>query len=205
MTEEEKKIIVLSLWSVIIILIIRCLIGCNELLGIINACEYLKLAYTLLGYAGEAISVATILMWAFNKWLWKIKPFSFVADMPVLAKQYKGTITHFWEDEVQMKDIEIRIKQTFLSVNVKLVTDESLSNSVTAKIREDSGSKSLIYTYLNTPKAEILNRSAIHFGTAILYVDDSKHLKGNYYTIRGSRGSMNLVAVDEKGVTECTD
>ena len=60
----------------------------------------------------------------------------------------------------------------------------------------------LIYTYLNTPRAEIQDRSAIHYGTAMLSIDDPKHLAGNYFTIRKSRGSMDLKAVYEKGIAE---
>lgn len=199
MTEAAKKFIKLSIGLAFFFLIIRCLFGWNELTELKDAGNYFKLAYTFSGFAGEAITVTTILMGVFNKWLWKFKPFCFVADMPVLAKKYKGTITFYWEDKEQTKNTEIGIKQTFLNVNVKLGTDESSSNAVTASIQEEYGSKILIYTYLNTPRAEIQNRSAIHFGTAMLYVDDPKHLTGNYFTIRQSRGSMDLYAVAEKG------
>lgn len=197
MTEASKKFVKLSLWSALIVFIGRGLIGWNELSIIKNSGEYFKLAYTLLGYAGEAIAGVALFMWVFDKWLWRWKPLNcIIGGMPVLARRYKGTITFVWEDQDQTKNTEIEIMQTFLSVTVKLGTDESFSNSVTATIQEEHGSKILVYTYLNTPKAEIQNRSAIHFGTAMLYVDDPKHLMGNYFTIRQSSGSMDLKAVE---------
>ena len=74
--------------------------------------------------------------------------------------------------------------------------NESTSNSVTAGIEKVNNEQQLIYTYLNTPKAELQDRSAIHYGTAMLCVDDSKKLTGNYYTSRSTRGSMMFRAVE---------
>ena len=91
---------------------------------------------------------------------------------------------------------EIWIDQTFLNVSVKLGTNESTSNSITASIEKVNSEQQLIYTYLNTPRAELQNRSAIHYGTAMLCVDDSKKITGNYYTSRLTRGSMTFQAVE---------
>ena len=117
-------------------------------------------------------------------------------ELPVLAKHYKGTITFVWNDVQQTMNSEIWIEQTFLNVSVKLGTNESTSNSVTASIEKVNNEQQLIYTYLNTPRAELQDRSAIHYGTAMLCVDDSKKLTGNYYTSRSTRGSMIFQAVE---------
>ena len=68
---------------------------------------------------------------------------------------------------------------------------------VTGTKRIKGASKMLIYTYLNTPRAEIQDRSAIHYGAAMLNVDDPKRLTGNYFTTRLSRGSMDFEEVVE--------
>ena len=103
------------------------------------------------------------------------KPFYFLTgELPVLAKHYKGTITFVWDGVKQTRNSEIWIDQTFLNVSVKLGTNESTSNSVTAGIEKVNNEQQLIYTYLNTPKAELQDRSAIHYGTAMLCVDDSR-------------------------------
>ena len=117
--------------------------------------------------------------------------------MPILAKKYKGKIRFHWDNQDQERDSVIGIEQTFLNVIVKFGTDESSSNSVIATIETINNEKQLIYTYLNTPRAEIQDRSAMHFGTAMLNVDDSKHITGNYYTTRLSRGSMDFEAIKE--------
>lgn len=198
MTEAAKKFIKMSTWVVLAVFALRCLIGWGELSDIKQQANVLKGCYTLFGFAGEAIGITALFMAAFNKWLWKWKPLNLLAGgMPVLAKRYKGKIRFNWEGKDQERDSEIGIEQTFLNVIVKLGTTESSSNSVTAIIETVNNEKQLVYTYLNTPRAELQNRSAIHYGTAMLRVGEPKHISGNYYTSRLSRGSMDFDAVDE--------
>lgn len=198
MTEAVKKFIVMSIWVTIIAFVIRCLISWGDLSAFVANKKVFECGYSIFGYAGEAIGIAAIFMACFNKWWWRWKPLNRISGgMPVLAKKYKGKIQFIWDEQEQERDSEISIEQTFLNVIVKLGTDESSSNSVAATIKEENGSKMLIYTYLNTPRAEIQDKSVIHYGTAMLIVDDPKHLTGNYFTIRKSRGSMDLMAVDE--------
>lgn len=195
MTESSKKFIVMSVWTAIIFFALRCWIGWSDLSTAVSEKKFFECGYSLFGFAGESVGFTALFMAGFNKWWWKWEPLNWLAGgMPVLAKRYKGKIRFHWEDKDQERDSEIGIVQTFLHVNVKLGTSESSSNSVTASIKEDNGSKLLIYTYLNTPRAELQNRSAIHYGTAMLNIDDPKHITGNYYTTRLSRGSMDLDA-----------
>lgn len=77
-------------------------------------------------------------------------------------------------------------------------TIESHSNSITAVIENVNNEKQLIYTFINTPKAELQDGSAIHFGTAMLCIDDPKRIRGNYYTSRLTRGSMDFIAVSDQ-------
>lgn len=196
MTEATKKFMKMSIWAVLVLFALRCLIGWGELSEIKQSADVVKGCYVLFGYAGEAIGVAALFMAVFNKWLWKWKPLNMIAGgMPVLAKQYKGTIRFKREGKEQERDSKISIKQTFLTIIVKVYTAESSSNSVTATIETINNDKQLVYTYLNTPRAELQDQSSIHYGTAMLTIRDSKHLSGNYFTIRLSRGSMDFEAV----------
>ena len=196
MSEASKKFMKMSIWTTLVLFALRFLIGWSELSEIKQNMALFKGCYTVFGYAGEAIGVAALFMAGFNKWFWKWKPLNALAGgMPILAKKYKGKIRYVWESETKERESEIDIDQTFLNVTVKLGTVESSSNSVTATIETINNEKQLIYTYLNTPRAELQNRSAIHYGTAMLKLDDVKHLTGNYYTSRLSRGSMDFEAV----------
>lgn len=187
----------ISVWVTIVLFVIRCLIDSSGIAVAINRREYFNCSYSIYGYAGEAIGATAIFMAVFNKWLWKKKPFYLLTgDLPVLAKHYKGIISFVWNGVNQTRNSEIWIDQTFLNVSVKFGTNESTSNSVTASIEKVNNEQQLIYTYLNTPRAELQDRSAIHYGTAMLCVDDSKKLTGNYYTSRSTRGSMMFQAVE---------
>lgn len=193
MTESSKKFVMISIWLAIILFALLCWIGWSDLSTAVTEKKLLEFGYSVFRYGSIAIGFTVLFMAAFNKWLWRWKPLNWLSGgMPVLGKKYKGKIWFHWNNREQECDSEINIEQTFLNVNVKLGTDESFSNSVTATIKEENGSKMLIYTYLNTPRAEIQNRSAIHYGTAMLNVDDPKHLTGNYYTSRLSCGSMEF-------------
>ena len=198
MTEASKKFMTMSIWVAIVLFALRCWIGLGDLSAVAIEKKILECGYSVFGYAGEAVGVTALFMAAFNKWLWRWKPFNFVSGgMPILAKKYKGKIRFHWDNQDQERDSVIGIEQTFLNVIVKFGTDESSSNSVIATIETINNEKQLIYTYLNTPRAEIQDRSAMHFGTAMLNVDDSKHITGNYYTTRLSRGSMDFEAIKE--------
>lgn len=199
MSEAAKKFMNMGIWCTILLFVFRCWIDWSNLSAIVSEHKIAECSYSLYGYAGEAIGIATIFMTIFNKWLWKNKFFNWLSGgMPVLSKRYKGTITYIWDGKEQTRDSEIGIEQTFLSVTVKLGTVESSSNSVTASIETINNEKQLVYTYLNTPKAELQNRSAIHYGTAMLGIDNPDKITGNYYTSRLSRGSMDFSAVPEK-------
>lgn len=196
MTESSKKIMSLSIWTAIILFALRCWISWDDISIVVSEKMFFQFAYSIFGYAGEAIGFTVVFMACFNRWLWRWGPLNFLAGgMPVLAKHYKGKIRFNWEDKDQERESEICIEQTFLNVIIKLGTNESSSNSITASIKEVNGSKLLIYTYINTPRAELQNRSEIHYGTAMLNIDDPKHITGNYYTTRLSRGSMDLEVV----------
>lgn len=200
MTEAIKKLMKMSKWIAIGIFVFRCWIGWKDIFTPINNQLLFKHVYTLFGYAGEAIGITTIIIVCFNKWLWRWKPFKFLTGgMPVLAKQYKGKIRFKNEKGLEEeRRSKISIYQTFLKVVVKYETNESSSNSIVADIIRENDSKKLIYTYCNIPRAELQDKSEIHYGTVMLDIDNPEHIKGNYYTTRRTKGSMDFLAVKEK-------
>ena len=85
-----------------------------------------------------------------------------------------------------MKEIVNLLLNSHLRLlKLKFKTGESSSHSITASIINDNGTQKLIYTYLNSPRAEL--QSPIHYGTVILDIDNPNQLEGNYYTNRGTK------------------
>jgi hypothetical protein len=173
-----------AMWLLIALFVIRCLISFTEL-------KQGFTAYTIFGYAGEAIGAAALIVAAYERWLWKIDP---TVKTPALKKKYTGTIISAWNG--QQYDAEMEIKQSYLSINVIVKTAESKSKSLIAAIDEILGEQQLTYCYLNTPMASVRDRSAIHYGTAMICVDKPEEITGTYFTDRKSTGDMHFTAIE---------
>ena len=195
MNDVTKKFVKIYCWVALVSLIVLYLIY-----GIKNTIEgntFISNAKSLFEYAGYAITVSSIFMWIFNVWLWRWKPVNVIAGkIPVLTKCYKVTIKYIRDGKEETRDTTIHIDQTYLHVSVNLRTNESYSNSITATIKKIDNNYNLIYTYLNTPKATLRQNSEIHYGTAMLRIDNPEYLEGDYYTSRHTSGHMELYAIE---------
>lgn len=193
MNDNTKKFMSISIWLTVVLFVIRCLISWEDIKNMWNTGNIFSLCYSFIGFIGEAISAAAIIMAVFNKWAWRWRWLSWLHDVPKLTKKYK---VEFISDYDSVKRLgTVKIDQTFLSVAVQLNTDESSSRSLTASFSTVQGVPYLIYTYQNDPRAEIQDRSPIHYGTAMLNVSNPVQVDGNYFTGRKSRGSMKLEAI----------
>lgn len=173
-----------AMWVAIVLFVVRAALSWGELKANSNI-------YSIFGYAGEAIGVAAIVIVCYEKWLWRFDP---LIRIPYIAGKYEGTLKSSYDQE--LRSATIQIKQTFLSVDVTLKTEESESRSVSGSIEEILGSAELIYTYLNEPKAQVRDRSAIHYGTATFVLSEKNHLTGRYYTDRNTSGDMDFIKVE---------
>lgn len=169
-----------GMWVAAILCIIRCAISFEDI-------KTNPSFYSIFGYIGEAISLAAILMVAYEKWLWRINPFS---GIPCIKGTYSGNIKSSFDSKVRKANLEV--KQTFLSIKIIMTTDESTSTSVFAIIDNQSDINELIYTYRNEPKAEYRPNSSIHYGTARLRLVGKGRLVGQYYTDRQTLGDLNF-------------
>ena len=192
MSDSYKRFVTYSCWVAIALFAFRCLLAQGELLECVNRSTWGSLVYDILGFAGEAISLAALVMVVFNKWAWKWKCINWFLNMPVLAKSYKGAITSNWLGEIKEHNAFLDVEQTFLSVSINFKTDESRSHSTLAAIDTSGNPARLIYVYQNEPKGELVDRSARHVGEAELLVNESGELSGNYFTSRKTAGSMSF-------------
>ena len=193
MNDNLKKFMNISIWLTAILLLVRCFISWTDVKSMWESRSVSSLCYNFYGFIGEAIFVSTIVMTIFNKCAWKWRWLRRMHNVPVLAKKYKGTFISDYDGVERFGSIIVN--QTYLTVTVQLKTDESSSRSLTASFSDVHGVQYLIYTYQNDPRAEIQDRSPIHYGTAMLNVSNPMKLEGNYFTGRNSRGSMKFKAV----------
>lgn len=183
MNDALKGFIKRIAWTLLIVFSIRCAFSWNELSRTLSL-------YSLFGYAGEAISVTTLIAFLYERLIWKYDRF---LGWPVLRKEYVGTIKSKY-DSIE-REIYVTVKQSLFSVFVILTTEESKSKAITADIINRDGEYVLCYSYLNRPKVEVRDRSEIHYGTAILSIGiNAKTLEGEYFTDRNTTGDIFLKA-----------
>jgi len=108
----------------------------------------------------------------------------------VLGK-YHGFLYSTYDGTRRNADLEI--KQTLLSISVKMKTIESRSNTIAGKIADVLGEKQIIYTYLNNPLEKVREHSEIHYGTAVLVIKENGELSGRYFTDRKTTGDLSFV------------
>jgi hypothetical protein len=154
-------------------------------------------------------SVAGALVVAFDLWLWKIPGLSRITGKPHLW----GT----WRVELQPSAKAVIpkggnrgpipgvmvVEQTFWTTAVQLYTQESGSSSISSAIvnkTDSKQSKSLLFTYTNSPRQAHSHRSPQHSGTCRLDVTgvSPASLSGTYWTDRITAGDMTLTLVDRK-------
>ena len=181
MNERVKKYYFNLLWLALILFVIRCLISMPKTL------------YDVYGCIGETITITVILACIYEKWLWKYNP---LRKTPVISKNYTGMLKS--SDENIEREASLQVKQTLFSIQIIFTTGESKSKSISSSIDDILGEQQLTYCYLNTPNAEVRHRSEIHYGTAMLCVDNPKELRGQYFTDRKTTGDMVFNAVLKK-------
>ncbi len=112
----------------------------------------------------------------FARWAWRWGVFQgWLVPFPVLEGTWSGLMKSTWVDPATGKILPLIpftliIRQSFLTINCSIYTNESSSISYSADILVDKETKrkQLIYHYANKPQASVRNRSEIHDGTALL-------------------------------------
>jgi hypothetical protein len=116
---------------------------------------------------------------------------------PNLSGDWEGELKSNWKEKsLDPIQTEIKITQTFFNVQVKIKTNESRSHSIGASfdIEKDRGLEQLIYSYINTPKSSVRDRSEIHYGSTLLTFEgfEVNEMEGQYWTDRETTGEITL-------------
>lgn len=138
----------------------------------------------------------------FAKWSWKWKMFQgWLVPFPVIEGTWKGLMESTWinpetGNTLPSLPFTLVIRQSFLTINCSVYTEESSSISYSADILVDKETKKkqLIYHYTNRPQATVRDRSEIHDGTVLLNIIGAKptEMKGEYWTSRKTTGDIEV-------------
>jgi hypothetical protein len=161
----------------------------------------------------RSVSIAVVLLTTINSlglWriFWWLRPrWCNQHIFPDLQGTYKGKLISSWNGHPEILDAKLIIRQTLLHINVKLITDESVSFSKIADIvqydREVNLFK-LFYIYNNDPRDSVRDRSLPHIGAADLSIKirgKEISLEGRYFNdpkIRVTTGEMHFTRVSSE-------
>lgn len=156
--------------------------------------------WTWLRWYSLAVAIVIILLVGFDRWMWRWWPFKLLVRHPDISGTWKGEFRSTWDGEGKTETAPTReaflvVRQTFSSVAVTLLTEESRSRSVVASLSAPRDSDaSLSYTYMNTPKLRHQDRSRIHHGTAFFDIHGPPVdcLDGCYWTDRDTKGDFEF-------------
>lgn len=150
----------------------------------------------------DVVMAYGILYLLFTKWAWRWRIFrGWLVPYPDLQGTWRGELQTTWRNPETGEvpgpiPVTLAIRQTFSAVSVVMFTGESMSHSVAASLSEadESGIKRLSYTYTNTPKVGVRDRSIVHDGAAVLRIitEQERRLEGEYWTNRKSTGELRL-------------
>lgn len=153
------------------------------------------------------VPLLVIALLAFERWGWRwhvLHPYP--VGQPVVSGTWRGLLTSEWKDPVTKvspapKIVYLAVTQTLLTVKVRLLTNESVSDSFAGSVtRMPSGDWVLAYHYTAKPRSELRPVSPPHPGAASLTIvgQPAARIEGEYWTGRSSQGSMEFTAHKDK-------
>lgn len=138
----------------------------------------------------------------FDRWAWRLRILhGWFVPRPDLRGTWCVELKSDWRNQATDKVIDpivayLVVRQTFSTINARMLTAESASELVAGEInRASDGTYRLAAIYRNEPKLSVRDRSAIHYGAIVLDVlgDPVKDLNGYYWTDRKTRGELRTL------------
>lgn len=165
------------------------------------------ISFSVFAFIGGAFSII-------NRYLWNLKPFSFMYSVPDFSGRYEGSLLYEYRNEKSevvsdtLQHIKV-ISQNGSDIVINSWTKKkdgtlsSKSTSIEASIvKEKDGTFSIIYNFRNEGNFE--TGYPPHYGTEILQLIENgkgKHLVGRYYTERlpyQTKGKIDLTFLNKE-------
>lgn len=150
----------------------------------------------------DVVTFDVVMIGFFVKWMWKWPIFKgWLVPFPDLNGTWEGTIQTTWINEKTGErpgpiPTILVINQSFVHISCVMRTGEMTSYSYTGEFvfDEESGAKTLVYSYNSKPRPTVIDRSAPHDGTIVFEIkgDPPKKLSGQYWTARKTTGEVEL-------------
>ncbi len=148
------------------------------------------------------VGILIVLLSIFDLWLWRLPIFrGWFVKRPDLGGTWQATVKSDWLDPSTGKTMEpvhgyMVIRQTFSSLSLRLLTEESTSRLIGAEIVSlNDRTFDIVGVYISNPRFSVRQRSPIHNGAVLLHIPDfiATTLRGHYWTDRKTAGEIELV------------
>ncbi len=144
-----------------------------------------------------AIAIIALLFVCYNRFLWKIPPFSWIHGIPNINGRYEGEGESSYGDGFKYPMV-VEVHQTLLDTLVCLYTERSGSHSVMSAMgQNERRNQYLSYSYKNAPKTVTDDRDMRpHDGFACLEIfAKGERLEGSYFNDPRERSSFGKLAL----------
>lgn len=147
------------------------------------------------------LATLTSAWWLFNKYLWKYWPGNWFVSQPDLNGTWRVELQSSFIDPATGKGVEpvagyAAIRQTFSSLSIRLMTEQSESTLVASSFDIHVDQTTYIYGAYQSDPSILLrsNVSEIHYGSFRYKVVGQPpiELNGHYWTDRNTNGSICL-------------
>jgi hypothetical protein len=152
-------------------------------------------------YVPTVGGVLVLAVTAFERFAWRWPGFNALAgSRPDLHGTWKGVLKSEWKDkDGNLKppiEVYFVIRQTFLTLHIKLLTPESFSDTVATHLSIENGTRSVVAVYRNEPELSRQPVSPIHYGSFRVTVVGTPafRLRGEYWTARSTKGEFEFSA-----------
>lgn len=188
MKSSINSFLIKGLWILLLVFVIRIVF--DKSIDMLNIT-----GYDVLGYASEAVFITSIFLGIYERILWRFIP---VGSPPKIFGEYEGKIEYKYNGIESTKDAKIIIRQSLLTVNVKIVTNEVESSTIISDLVKENGDYILYYTYITSPKSKYSQNNPVQYGTCRLLINTDSEFRGTYWTNRKTIGDIYLRKICER-------
>ena len=170
--------------------------------GILLVIDGVAVSLTWLRPLSTVSGALVLVLGAFDWWLWQLPILhGWFVKRPNLNGTWSGVIRSNWVDPSTGKTTDpiesyMVIRQTFSSLSLRLLTQESFSELLGAEILRNSDDGFRVSgIYRSEPRQAVRYKSPIHHGAFLIQVvgTPATGFKGHYWTDRNTAGEMEFV------------
>lgn len=145
----------------------------------------------LIRIASIVAAIVIVMVVIYTRFLWRLEPFT--------RFHHIVDISGKWEGKMPLSDkeipVEVKIKQYYDDVIVKITTDHNFSESLVTKISNEPDGSKLYLVYKCKPNSRIESKQEIDYGTMIFRLDEDV-LEGEFFNSKKLSGHIELYRKD---------